>query len=134
MEPLTSVPGWTETDYREGDEATENQTDLLNYKWRQPSGRVARKASLVHNPGIKVGRVISQETAAEQLLLLPNSEQQNLCLFQLLLFDPVEAIPEFLRCKTLRSKAPYGAEDRAVIPSGYFSLGAWLANPMDGGQ
>jgi len=51
MEPLTSVPGWTETDYREGDEATENQTDLLNYKWRQPSGRVARKASLVHNPG-----------------------------------------------------------------------------------
>jgi hypothetical protein len=83
---------------------------------------------------IKVGRVISQETAAEQLLLLPNSEQQNLCLFELLLLHPVEAIPELLRCKTLSSKAPYRAEDRAVIPAGYFGLGAWLANPMDGGQ
>jgi uncharacterized protein YjbI with pentapeptide repeats len=45
MEPVTSVPGWTETDYREGDEATENQTDLLNYKWHQPSG--ASRARLV---------------------------------------------------------------------------------------
>jgi len=60
MEPLTSVPGWTETDYREGDEATENQTDLLNYKWRQPSGRVARKASLVHNPGVMELNSMSQ--------------------------------------------------------------------------
>src|SRR5580698_7189879 len=75
--------------------------------------------------GIKVGRVISQETAAEQLLLLPNSEQQNLCLFQLQLFHPLEAIPELLRCETLRSKAPNRAQNRAVIPGGYFSLGAW---------
>jgi hypothetical protein len=64
MEPLTSVPGWTETDYREGDEATENQTDLLNYKWRQPSGRVARKASLVHNPGVTVNFPARDPSAA----------------------------------------------------------------------
>src|ERR1700685_2337784 len=54
--------------------------------------------------GIKVGSIVSQQTSADQRLLLPHTDQTNLGLFQLFLRDPVEAVPKLLGTKSLRRK------------------------------
>src|ERR1017187_4315593 len=84
--------------------------------------------------GIKVGRIVSQQTAADQLLLLPHPDQTNLGLFPLFLRDAVEAVPKLLGTKSLRRKVPQRTQDGAVIPAGHFSFGARLTDAMDRGQ
>src|SRR5271168_762125 len=84
--------------------------------------------------GIEVGRIVSQETAADQLLLLPHTEKTNLGLFQLFLPDAVEAVPELLRVESLRRQVPKRTQDSAVIPAGYFGLGTRLTDAVDRGQ
>src|ERR1700691_659608 len=56
--------------------------------------------------GIKVGRIVSQQAAADHLLLLPHADETDLGLFQSFLRDAVEAVPELLRTESLRRKIP----------------------------
>jgi len=83
---------------------------------------------------IKIGRIVSQQAAADQLLLLPHTEKTNLRLFQFFLTDEVEAVPEFLRTESLGRQVPKRTQDGAVIPAGHFSFRAWLADAMNRGQ
>src|SRR5580658_8548467 len=78
--------------------------------------------------GIKVGCVVRQQAAADQLLLLPHTDQTNLGLLQVFLLDAVETVPELLRAKSLGRKIPQRTQDGAVIPAGHFGLGTRLAD------
>ena len=84
--------------------------------------------------GIEIGRIVSQQTAADQLLLLPHAEKTNLGLFQFFLLDTVEAVPELLRVESLRRQVPKRMQNGAVIPARHFGFGTRLTDPMDGGQ
>ncbi len=83
--------------------------------------------------GIEVGRIVSQQPAADQLLLLPHTEKTNLRLFQFVLLDAVEAVPELLRTESFRRKVPPRAQDGATIPVRHFGFGTWLTDAMDRG-
>jgi hypothetical protein len=96
---------------------------------RQPVARVG-----AGHVGIKVGRVVGQQPAADQLLLLPKAEQPDLRLFQLFLGDAVETVPELLRGEPLGREAPARPQDGAVIPAGDFGFRPGLADAVDGGQ
>src|ERR1039457_4532653 len=84
--------------------------------------------------GIEVRRVVGQYAAADQLLLFPKAEESDLCLLQLFLRNAVETVPELLRSKTLRRKAPLGTQDGAVIPISDFGFRSGLADTVEGGQ
>src|ERR1022692_2227222 len=56
--------------------------------------------------GIKIGRIVSRQGAADQLLLLPHTEKTNLGLVQFFLPDAIEAVPELLRAESLWRKVP----------------------------
>src|SRR5450759_1507536 len=83
---------------------------------------------------IEVGRVVGQQATADQLLLTPQAEQADLRLFQLLLGNRVEAVPELLRGEALGRKAPVRTQDGAVIPTANFGIRPELADAVDGGQ
>jgi hypothetical protein len=83
---------------------------------------------------VEVGCIVSQQTAADQLLLLPQTEKTNLGLFQFFLLDAVEAVPELLRAESLWRKVPHRTQDSAVIPAGHFGFRARLTDAMYCGQ
>jgi hypothetical protein len=84
--------------------------------------------------GVAVGRIVSQQTAADQLLLLPHTEQTNLGLFQFFLLDAIKAVPELLGGESLRRQVPKRGQDGAVIPASHFGFGTRLTDTVDGGQ
>jgi len=73
--------------------------------------------------GIKVGGVVGQQAAADQLFLFPQAEKPDLRLIQLFFRNAVEAVPELLRGKPLGRKAPLRTQDGAVIPIGDLGFG-----------
>ena len=93
------------------------------------------------NEGVKVGGVISQQAAADQLLFLPQTQQaglrffQRIALFALLLGlflrqQLLEAIPESLGGEALRLEPPEGSENGLLIPVGHRGLGAGRAEAV----
>ena len=88
--------------------------------------------------GIEVGRIVSQQTAADQLLLLPYAEKTNLSLFQFFLLNTVKAVPELLRTESLRRKIPQRTQDSAVLPAvlpvGPLGFRTRLTDAMDRGR
>ena len=86
------------------------------------------------NEGVKVGSVISQQAAAEKLLLLPQAEQADLRFLQRVAFfaslrgfflrqELLEAIPEGLGGEALWVEAPERSENGLPIPVGHLGLG-----------
>src|ERR1700735_1079667 len=94
--------------------------------------------------GVKVGGVVGQQTTTHQLFLFPYSQQTQLRLFQgivsrgerLWSFGQVlfKGVPEGLRSKAFGGNMPERRQDGGAIPIGDFSLGARLADAVDGRQ
>src|SRR5271157_2852037 len=94
--------------------------------------------------GVEVGGVVSQQTTANQLFLVPQTEQTQLGLIQRIFLrreglaqlrqNLLEGVPESLRAETLGGKSPLGGEDGALVPVGDFRLGTGIADAMNGCQ
>src|SRR5215475_13820888 len=93
-------------------------------------------------PGIEIGGVIGQQTAADHLPVFPATQQCRLRVFQLVLLaraigadlNSIKAIPKILRAESFGRKTPDRGQDGFPIPIGHLRLGSWLTDAMDCGQ